>query len=295
MSRQLLVLAAGLGSRYGGDKQSDGLGPNGERIIDYSVTDAIRAGFTEIVFVIRRNLEAFEQDVRARYEGQISVQFAYQELDDLPDGCALPEGREKPWGTAHAIFAARSAMNAPFLVINADDFYGAQSFALAAQELDRLNGTNNIGGLIPFALANTLSEHGTVSRGVCSVTEKNVLNHIEEHHEIQRTDIGAITGAGEESGKRSLEDTCPVSMNLWLLTPEILASLGDDFAAWFAQCENPSQQEYGIPTWITTLMARGVQFSSVVSPERWFGVTYYPDRESVQQQLVALHAQGLYS
>ena len=217
MKPTLLVLAAGMGSRYGGLKQMDPMGPNGETVLDYSVYDAIRAGFGRVVFIIREDFaEAFKQGVGARFADRIEVDYVFQKLDDLPTGFDVPDGREKPWGTAHAVRAARHAVKEHFAVINADDFYGQDAYFRAAAFFDSLpEGTNNETAMVGYPLENTLSDHGQVNRGICKIDEKGFLTNVEEYLNIEREDDGFVRGNALDGNRHIVPAGSLVSMNFW--------------------------------------------------------------------------------
>ena len=221
MKPTLFVLAAGMGSRYGGLKQLDGLGPNGETIMDYSIFDAIRGGFGKIVFVIRKDFEKdFREKIVSKYENHIPVEVVFQSIDNLPAGFTCPEGRVKPWGTNHAVLMGKDVIKEPFAVINADDFYGRDSFAVIGKYLSELpEGATNDYCMVGFRVGNTLSESGTVARGVCSANEQGHLTTVVERTEIMRVD-GAVSYKDEEGKWVAIADNTPVSMNMWGFTPD---------------------------------------------------------------------------
>jgi NDP-sugar pyrophosphorylase family protein len=284
MAPTLLVLAAGMGSRYGGLKQIDPVGPSGETVLDYAVHDAIRAGFARAVFVIRREFEeAFHASVTAKYRGRIGVEFVFQATDDLPPGFDVPAGREKPWGTGHAVWCAREAVSGPFAVINADDFYGASSFSLLAAFLEGARGPAF--AMVGFRLANTLSESGTVSRGVCRV-EGGRLVSITEERAVARADVGA--------GRRFSGDET-VSMNFWGFTPAVFGGLDAGLRAFLAASGSDPRAEFYLPAAVSGLVASGAATVDVIpSADTWFGVTYREDRPLVEAAVRALVAGGAY-
>jgi hypothetical protein len=290
----LVVLAAGMGSRYGGLKQIDPIGPSGEVVLDYSVYDAIRAGFGKVVFIIRRDIEAdFKAAVASHFTGRIAVDYVYQELSQLPDGFQLPAGRTKPWGTTHATLAAAAAVNEPFAVINADDFYGRKTFDVLGRWLAGKTGSKGVYSLVGFTLANTLSEHGGVSRGVCVVDAKGHLADIEECHEIQRDGLGVsikrASGISQGTGAEI------VSMNFWGFTPDIFDHLRRAFSVFLKNVKDPMKSECLIPTTVGDLVKQGSAVVDVLSsPEKWFGVTYPADKPSVKASVQALIAAGDY-
>lgn len=287
----LLVLAAGMGSRYGGLKQLDPVGPHGETLLDYSVQDAIGAGFGRVVFLIRCDIEnEFRAKIGARYEGKIAVGYAFQGLDDLPDGFAPPPGRSKPWGTAHAIWCARDAIAAPFTAINADDFYGADSFRQLGGFLAAVDPSARPAqfAMAAYRLDKTLSEHGTVARGICEVGTDGLLRGVEEATDIARRADGAIA-----SGDRTFEDNTPVSMNFWGFTPQIFPMLGSALRAFLAEHATSEKAECYIPTAVAGMIAAGEATVRVLpTSSDWFGVTYREDRPRVVESIARLVASG---
>lgn len=285
MSITLVVLAAGMGSRYGGLKQVDPVGPAGETVLDYAVFDAIRAGFDRVVFVIRRDFEAlFRERVGARYQGRIAVDYVFQSLDALPAGHRPPEGREKPWGTGHAVWCAREAVRGNFAVINADDFYGADSFRQLGQFLATARGASF--AMVGFRLANTLSEHGTVARGVCRSGAGGALVSITEQTGIAAADVGpGRTYSGEEI----------VSMNCWAFTPALFDGLDAQFRSFLEREGGQLKSEFYLPAAVSALVAAGTATVTVL-PTRssWFGVTYRDDKPRVTAAIAALVTSGEY-
>jgi NDP-sugar pyrophosphorylase family protein len=289
MQPALLVLAAGMGSRYGGLKQIDPVGPHGETILDYSVYDAIRTGFTSVVFVIRRDFEElFREKIGAKYAGRIAVDYVFQSLDALPPGHTVPAGREKPWGTGHATWCAKDALrDQPFAVINADDFYGADSFAKLADFLTRSRPDE--AAMAGFQLARTLSENGAVSRGICDLAPGNILRSVTEHTGILPAEVG--------EGKK-FSPTATVSMNCWGFHPQIFPLLDTRFRTFLATTPPESlaaKAEFYLPTAISALIAEEKLRVRVLSTESdWFGVTYREDRPRVVETLNALIATRVY-
>jgi NDP-sugar pyrophosphorylase family protein len=284
MAPTLLVLAAGMGSRYGGLKQIDPVGPSGETMLDYAVYDAIRAGFGKVVFLIRMEFEdAFRNSIAAKYSGRIAADFVFQSVADVPEGCVASLGRERPWGTGHAVWCARAAIKEPFAVINADDFYGAASYALLSAFLKPAHGQDYaIGG---FRLANTLSESGTVSRGVCA-EKGGLLTSIVEETAIARADVG--TGR-RFSGKEI------VSMNFWGFTPSVFGGLDEGLRAFLARKGSDPKAEFYLPVAISDLIAAGRAKVRVLPCEdSWFGITYREDRARVVAAIEALVRGGTY-
>jgi NDP-sugar pyrophosphorylase family protein len=292
MKPTLLVLAAGMGSRYGGLKQIDAVGPNGETIIDYSIYDALRAGFGRLVFVIRKDIEAqFREIVGARFEQRIPVEYVFQELDKLPVGFAVPAGRTKPWGTTHAILMAADAIQEPFAAINADDFYGRQSYSLLAQQLQ--SGTTN-GAMVGFILRNTLSEFGSVARGVCTVDAQDELKSVVELTKIEPDGSGAKNTDAAGHITRLTGDEI-VSMNFWGFTPEVFGHLKTQFAEFLKTKGGDLKAECYIPSVVSDLIAAGQMRAKVLrSADSWFGVTYREDRPRVVESVGKLIASGAY-
>ena len=294
MGVTLLVLAAGMGSRYGGLKQLDQLGPHGETMMDYSVFDAIRAGFDRAVFVIRRDFEQeFKERVGKRYAGHIKVEYAFQDRNDLPGGFKCPEGREKPWGTGHAVYAARELLNEPFVALNADDFYGRDSFAKAAKFLTDPPKSDLIRGCIcAYTLRNTLSEHGSVSRGIC--TEKaGLLTQVVENPKIRR-DNGRIVS--ELDGKEyELVGDEPTSMNYWGFMPEFVGELEALFTQFLEKRGTELKSEFYLPFAVDALIHAGkARIDMLRSEASWFGITYREDRDGVCADLKKLADRGEY-
>ncbi len=294
MGLTLLVLAAGMGSRYGGLKQLDQLGPNGEIMMDYSVFDAIRSGFTRAVFVIRRDFESeFRERVGRRYAGRIAVEYAFQDMHDLPGGFTVPTGREKPWGTAHAVYAARQLLSEPFVALNADDFYGSDSFAKAAQYLSSPPESELIRGCIcAYTLRNTLSEHGAVSRGICSVRD-GLLTHVVENPKIYVRD-GKIR-SDLDGREQELTGDEPTSMNYWGFMPEFVNELETLFCDFLAKHGNELKSEFYLPFAVDALIRAGkARFDMRRSEASWFGITYREDRAGVCSALKQLADDGIY-
>ena len=297
MKPTLVLLAAGMGSRYGGLKQLDGLGPNGETIMDYSIYDAIKAGFGKIVFVIRKDFEQeFREKVLSKYEGHIPAEVCYQSLDALPEGFTVPEGREKPWGTNHAVMMAKDLIHEPFCVINCDDFYNRDSFMVIGKFLADLpdNATNTY-AMVGFRVGNTLSENGTVARGVCSKDENDLLTTVVERTEIMRVD-GKVSYKDENGEWVAIEDNTPVSMNMWGFTPDYAHS-----DAYFKQfLSDPKNQanpkaEFFIPLMVNELVNNGTSTVKVLdTTSKWFGVTYSADRQATVDRIQALVNEGVY-
>ncbi|MEG0498901.1 MAG: sugar phosphate nucleotidyltransferase [Alistipes sp.] len=292
----LLVLAAGMGSRYGSLKQMDGVGPNNEAIIDYSVYDAIRAGFGKVVFVIRHSFaKEFEEVFSAeRFGGGIEVRYVYQELECLPEGVAVPADRVKPWGTNHAILMAAEAIHEPFAVVNADDFYGAEAYKTIAAYLCTLDGSRHKYCMVAYDLAKTLSENGTVSRGVCSVDAQQNLAQMVERTQIERVAGGQIVFHDNGTDEPLAEDA-PVSMNLFGFTPDYFAYSLDEFKRFLAQNITQLKAEFYIPSMVNKLIGDHTAEVRVLrSTAQWFGVTYKEDKPALMSAIRAMIASGKY-
>jgi hypothetical protein len=292
MKPTLAVLAAGMGSRYGGLKQIDPVGPCGETIMDYSIFDAVRAGFGKVVFVIRKDIEAaFKESIGARFEKRLPVEYVYQELNKLPPGIVLPTSRTKPWGTAHAVLMAAEAVNEPFCVINADDFYGADSYRTLAAHL--ISGSNDY-AMVGFLLRNTLSEFGSVARGLCRTSPDGYLSGVEELTRIERDGDGArYTDAEGKAHPLSGDET--VSMNMWGFNAGFFGHLMREFQAFLDMNLNSEKAEFFIPTPVNALVSGGKERLKVLrSSANWFGVTYREDRPRVVESIRALVAKGDY-
>jgi len=295
MKPTLFVLAAGMGSRYGGLKQLDSLGPNGETIMDYSVYDALQAGFGKIVFVIRKDFEEdFRKKVLAKYEGHIPVGVVFQATDKLPDGYTCPPDRTKPWGTNHAILMGKEVINEPFAVINADDFYGRDAFKVIAEELARPRTRKGDYCMVGFRVGNTMTENGSVSRGVCTVKDGN-LDTIVERTAISFDKNHAIVFTDENGTEQHLEASTPVSMNLWGFTPDYFDYSEREFRNFLDKNIDTPKSEYYIPSCVDTLVKSGEATVKVLDTDsRWFGVTYAEDRPGVVAKFAELHADGTY-
>lgn len=288
----LLVLAAGMGSRYGGLKQIDPVGPSGETIIDYSIFDALRAGFGKLVFVIRKDIEtAFKESIGARFEKRLPVEYVYQELSKLPHGFTLPETRKKPWGTAHAVLMGADVVKEPFAVINADDFYGAESYKVLAQQLT--SGSNEY-AMVGFLLKNTLSEFGSVARGLCRTDANDYLTGVEELTKIERD--GAAAKYTDPNGNiHPLTGNETVSMNMWGFHPRFFGQLDREFKNFLKQNLNSEKAEFYIPTPVNALVSSGTEKLKVLrTTANWFGVTYREDRPRVVESIRSLVAGGKY-
>lgn len=293
MKPTLVILAAGMGSRYGGLKQLDEVGPNGEAIIDYSLFDAIRAGFGKVVFVIRTD---FAEEFKARFEPklkqQIKVAYVYQSLDKIPSGSTLNPEREKPWGTAHATLMAETAVNEPMAVINADDFYGSKAYQVMTDFLTTSVDENEY-SMVGYNVANTLSEFGTVSRGVCSTDPDGNLTTVVERTMIRRDEDGIFYYEGDNRFR--LEESTPVSMNFWGLKTNVFNYLNEGFKEFLSQHGNEPKSEYFIPLLINDNIIKGNIRTKVLQCDSpWFGVTYKEDKPYVQQRIKELIQSGDY-
>lgn len=297
MKPTLFILAAGMGSRYGGLKQLDGLGPNGETIMDYSVYDAIRAGFGKIVFVIRHDFEQdFRDKVLAKYEGVIPTEVVFQDITSIPEEFKAkvnPE-RKKPWGTNHAVLMGKDAIREPFGVINADDYYGAESFKLLGDFLRSVEGQKGKYCMIGFRIENTLSENGGVSRGLCEVNAEGYLTGVKECHGIEMKPDGSLIQV-EDGKELPFPAGASVSMNMWGFTPDYFDYSEKDFVKFLKENAGELKSEFYIPTVVNDLINAGeVTLKVEQTPSKWFGVTYAADREATVNQFKRLHDEGLY-
>lgn len=281
----LVVLAAGMGSRYGGLKQLDPVGPSGEIILDYSVRDAVTAGFSSVVFVIRREmLDLFHEKVGARYEGKIAVEYAFQELEPLPGGRVSPPGRTKPWGTGHAVLAAASRVRGPFAVINADDYYGPTGFIRLAGFLREAEAGHY--AMIGYRLDRTLSDHGTVSRGICRDDGKGFLIEITERTAICRTPSGIIAGGDIPVALTGEE---PASMNFWGFTPDLFSHLERLFDEFLEERGGDPKSEFYLPAAVSEMISTGeVSVTLLGTDDSWYGLTYPEDRPLVIEALSSI-------
>jgi dTDP-glucose pyrophosphorylase len=280
-------MAAGMGSRYGGLKQLDAVGPSGETIIDYSVYDAIEAGFNKVVFIIRKDFEQeFKSRITDKYEGKIQVEFAFQDLNDLPDGFECPNSREKPWGTGHAILSARDLIREPFVAINGDDYYGRESFKVVADYYN--NGANNF-SMVAFQLDKTLSIFGGVTRGLCTVMD-NKLETVIETSNLQKMSEGVSSDRDIK-----LSGNEPVSMNVWGFTPILFEYLQEKFIEFLNESGSELKSEYLIPSVVNELIQDGKENVHVLlSGATWFGVTYKEDKPFVESEILKLIRNGEY-
>lgn len=295
MKPTLFVLAAGMGSRYGGLKQLDGLGPNGETIMDYSIFDAIRGGFGKVVFVIRKDFEQdFRDKILSKYQNHIPVELVFQGLNDLPAGYICPEDRVKPWGTNHAVLMGKDVIHEPFAVINADDFYGRDSFAVLGKALAEMGGKKNDYCMVGYRVGNTLSESGSVARGVCETNAEGYLTTVVERTAIERID-GKVSFKDENGVMQTIGDTTPVSMNMWGFTPDYFTYSEEYFKEFLDENKGNLKAEYFIPLMVNKLINDGTARVKVLdTTSKWFGVTYAADRQGVVDKIQALVNTGEY-
>ncbi|MCX6873382.1 MAG: nucleotidyltransferase [Verrucomicrobia bacterium] len=298
MKPTLLVLAAGMGSRYGGLKQMDPMGPHGETVLDYSVFDAICAGFGRVVFIIREDFAAeFRAGVGSRFAARIQVDYAFQRLDDLPGAFTVPPGRTKPWGTTHAVRAARALVNEPFAVINADDFYGRDAYQRAAAFLTQatLSAGKAHYALIGYPLVNTLSDHGDVNRGICTTDSNGLLSSVEEYVKIKREADGIVRGTALDGTRKAIAETCSVSMNFWAFPRCFLEQLEAGFSQFLAAHGQVAKSEYYIPTIVDALIrANEADCAVIPTTSHWFGITHPEDKPHVVASIQQLIAAGEY-
>ena len=298
MKPTLLLLAAGMGSRYGGLKQLDGLGPNGETIMDYSIYDAIQSGFGKIVFVIRKDFEKeFREKILSKYEGHVPLELVFQSLDALPEGFTCPAGRVKPWGTNHAVLMAKDVIHEPFCVINCDDFYNRDAYKVMGGFLSALpESSANRYAMIGYRVSNTLSENGTVARGICSTDATGNLTTVVERTEIMRVN-GDVCYKDEEGKWVAVADNTPVSMNVWGFTPDYFTHSEEYFKGFLSDkknMENP-KAEFFIPLMVNKLVSEHTATVKVLdTTSKWFGVTYAADRQGVVDKIKALVDGGVY-
>lgn len=296
MKPTLFVLAAGMGSRYGGLKQLDGLGPHGETIMDYSIYDAIHAGFGKVVFVIRKDFEDdFRSKILSKYEGHIPVEVVFQSTQDLPAGFTCPAGRTKPWGTNHALLMGRNVIKEPFAIINSDDYYGRNSFEVMAQELSNLpEGSKHNYSMLGFKVGNTMSESGSVSRGVCETVD-GYLAGIVERTSIAYDENHNIFFDDEQGHSVQLAPDTPVSMNFWGFTPDYFDYSEQAFVEFLKAHINEPKSEFFIPTVVNCLISeKKARVKVLKTDSKWFGVTYSADRQGVVDKFAALHDSGFY-
>ena len=292
----LLIIAAGMGSRYGGLKQIDPVGPNGEIIIDYSMYDAIQAGFKKVVFVIRHYFEeAFREKIGSKLDRRVETAYAYQELDSRLDGFELPEGREKPWGTGHAILVAKDVIDEPFAVINADDYYGPNAYQIMRQQLEKINAEQSDEyAMVGYVLRNTLSEYGTVARGICQHCPDMNMTNITERTSVRKNGDGAVF-IDEEGAEQRLTGDEIASMNLWGFGPDIFHHLQRQFSEHLKRHGQEDKGEFYIPSVVDRLVQEGQKKVKILKThDNWFGVTYPQDKEIAQTCIQKLIEQGIY-
>jgi len=296
MKPTLVILAAGMGSRYGGLKQVDPVGPSGETIMDYSIFDAVRAGFDRVVFVIRHEFEAvFRQTIGEKYKDHVAVDYAFQDMDDLPIGYSVPSDRVKPWGTAHAIYAAREVVKAPFAAINADDFYGQEAFQAMATFLSRESvGASSHFSMVGYLLEQTLSDHGSVARGVCNLGKDGLLETVVEMTKLVRVSDGVENQENEDAPVK-LTGKERVSMNMWGFTPYLFEMLSELFPQWLERNASNSKAEWYIPFVVDALVReQKVDVAVLPTESSWFGVTYREDKPVVVAAIQKLLDAGVY-
>ncbi len=296
MKPTLFVLAAGMGSRYGGLKQIDGLGPGGATIMDYSIYDAARAGFGKIVFVIRHTFEEdFRTKVVNKYQGKIPVEIVFQEIEYLPEGFECPADRVKPWGTNHAVMMGKDVIKEPFAVINADDFYGKESYQILADWLINKASSTNKYCMVGYRVGNTLSESGAVARGICEKDDSNLLTTVVERTHILRDTDGQIKFKDENGDMIAVEENAPVSMNMWGFTPDYFNYSDEAFKDFLKNNSGNLKSEFYIPFVVNNLIVDGKATCEVLdTPSKWFGVTYAEDRQSVVDKIENLVKAGVY-
>ncbi len=294
MKPTLFILAAGMGSRYGGLKQLDGLGPNGETIMDYSVFDAMRAGFGKVVFVIRKDFEDdFRKVVLSKYADHVPCEVCFQGIDNLPEGFTRNPERTKPWGTNHAVLMAKDLIKEPFMVINADDFYGKESFEVMAKFLLEVNGQEGKYCMAGYRVGNTLSEHGTVSRGVCATDKMGFLTDVVERTAIENKNGHVVYQDNGVDVEIPFET--PVSMNMWGFTPEYFTYAEEAFKTFLTENSQELKAEFYIPTLVNDMIKSGKATCQVLdTTAKWFGVTYADDRQMVVDKIQALVDAGVY-
>lgn len=298
----LVVLAAGIGARYGGAKQVDSFGPNDELLLDYSLYDAWMAGFSKVVFVVRKELRPFFDEHFGRLlNGKMEFDLVEQRLTDIPDDCSMPAGRCKPWGTGHAVWVAKDFIESPFAVINADDFYGRRSYLKHADFMrEQLQDSEEreeqlLGGLVGFRLGNTLSEHGSVSRGVCKVDDADNLRAVQEHTAIERQAGGTIRGKQEDGLDVELAPETIVSMNMWGFSTSFIPLLDEQLRAFFKSRKHSPDKEFYLPAAVNSLLAeKRCQVKVIPSPETWIGVTYAADKKQVENFIRELVRKRVY-
>ena len=295
MKPTLVVLAAGMGSRFGGVKQMEGFGPQNQWLLEYSVFDAINAGFGKIVFILRDEILAdFKSYFEKRLPKTIEREYVLQELNNVPSSFSVPESRQKPWGTGHAVLVTKQVVNSPFAVINADDFYGPEAFQQLVNFLQQANPETYEFGMVGYQLKNTLSENGSVSRGVCDVNSAGFLIQVDEHTKIFRDQTGTIVNTGEGAQRELAEDTI-VSMNCWAFTPQLFTSLEEQFSTFLQSRGQEQKSEFYIPFAVQELKDKNLATIKVMTSEdNWFGVTYAEDAKTVKEELAFMHENGIY-
>lgn len=295
MKPTLFILAAGMGSRYGGLKQLEGLGPNGETLMDYSIYDALKVGFGKIVFVIRRSFEKeFRENVITKYEKLVPVELVFQEVNKIPEGIKYNPVREKPWGTCHALLMGKSVINEPFGVINADDFYGRESFQLLIGQLNSMGDSKENYCMIPYMLGNTLVDSGAVARAVCDVDNNQHLTKIQERTEIKRV-VGVPSYKNKEGEWINLTDTTLVSMNMWGFTPDVFGLAEKYFTEFLNDKKDDVKAEFLLPSFVNKIVNnKDVKVKAINTPAKWFGITYEKDRAEVSHKIRELVADNIY-
>lgn len=295
MKPTLFILAAGMGSRYGGLKQLEGLGPSGETLMDYSIYDALRVGFGKIVFVIRRSFEKeFRENVITKYEKLVPVELVFQEVNKIPEGIKVNPVREKPWGTSQALLMGKDVIKEPFGVINSDDFYGRASFELLFGQLSVMGDTKDHYCMIPYRVGNTLADSGAVARAVCEIDETQHLTKIVERAEVMRRD-GVPCYKNKDGEWINLTDTTLVSMNMWAFTPDVFGHVEKYFTEFLKEKKDDVKAEFLIPSLINTLVKnKEVKVKAMNTPAKWFGITYAKDRAEVSHKIRELVADDVY-
>lgn len=296
MKTTLLIMAAGLGTRFGGDKQIAHIGPHGEILLQYALHDALAAGFDKVTFIIRRTMEAsFRPLVEAQLAGRAETHFVVQEYDSLPGGFTPPEGRTKPYGTVHAVLAAKNVIDEPFAVVNADDYYGREAFAAMAESLRCLRGRTNAASMVAYRLRNTVSPNGHVTRGICRADAKGCLQSVTETYKILPFPDGSIRDLTDDPAGRELDPDALVSMNFWGFTPWLFQAGERELTAFLNGAGDPMTREYALPTLVDRLMREeGLRVRVLSTDARWFGVTYPQDAPAVAAELRRLHETGFY-
>lgn len=293
----LVILAAGIGSRFGGLKQLEPVGANGELIIDYSIFDAKRAGFERVVFIIKKEIEdAFKQTIGKRIETQMQVSYAFQELDKLPQGFKVPQNRVKPFGTSHALICAKEYIDAPFAIINADDYYGVQAYKKIFEFLSNMQETENEFAMLGYRVENTVSEKGSVTRGICESDENEYLQKIVETTGIEKYEDGARVLVDSSNNYDIIKKGTLVSMNFWGLNPSFIELIDRDFSEFLKVnlSINPEKCEYLLPNSVADLIKKGIKVKVLDNEEQWLGITYKEDKALVETKLKQMHDDGKY-